>query len=70
MESLDRDGCHTIAICTATGGDWQVRWAFARVDDGPLEYADWQELDPAVIGDTVDAVLYLASQGRLKLRLV
>ena len=50
--------------------DWQVLRAFAMVDDGPLEDADWQETDPAVIGDTVDAVLHLASQGRLKLRLI
>ena len=70
VETMDRDGCHTVAICSATEGDWQVRWAFARADDGPLEDADWQELDPAEIGDTVDAVLYLASQGRLKLRLI
>ena len=70
VEPLDRDGCHTIAIRAAVEGDWQVRRAFTMVDDGPLEDADWQELDPAVIGDTVDAVLYLASQGRLKLRLV
>ena len=70
VETMDGAGCHTIAICTADSGDWQVRWAFARVDDGPLEDADWQETDPAEIGDVVDAVLYLASQGRLKLRLV
>ena len=70
VESMDRDGNHNIAICTAVEGDWQVRWAFARVDDGPLEYSDWQELDPAEIGDVVDAVLNLASQGRLKLRLI
>ena len=70
VETMYQDGNHTIAICTAVEWDWQVRWAFARVDDGPLEYADWRELDPAEIGDVVDAVLYLASQGRLKLRLV
>ena len=70
VETLDQDGCHKVAICTATEGDWQVRWAFARVDDGPLEGADWQETDPAVFGDVVDAVFYLASRGRLKLRLI
>ena len=51
LETLDRDDCHTVAICTATDGDWQ-------------------ETDPAEIGDVVDAVLNLASQGRLKLRLI
>ena len=70
VETMDRDGHHTIVICTATEGDWQVLRAFAMVDDGPLEDADWLEADPAEIGDVVDAVLYLASQGRLKLRLV
>ena len=70
VETMDRDGCHMVAICTAPDGDWQARWAFARVDDGPLEDANWQELDPAEIGDTVDAVFFLASQGRLKLRQV
>jgi hypothetical protein len=70
VETLDQDSCPKVAVCTATEGDWQVRWAFARADDGPLEDADWQETDPAEIGDTVDAVLYLASQGRLKLRLI
>ena len=40
------------------------------VDEGPLEDADWQERGTAEMGDTVDAVFYLASRGRLKLRLV
>jgi hypothetical protein len=70
VEAMGWDDCHTIAICTAVEWDWQALRAFARVDDGPLEDADWQELDPVVIGDVVDAVLYLASQGRLNLRLV
>ena len=70
VEAMGWDDCHTIAICTAVEWDWQALRAFAMVDEGPLEDADWQERGPAEMGDTVDAVFYLASRGRLKLRLV
>jgi hypothetical protein len=70
VETLDRDGCHTIAICTAAEGDWQVLRVFTMEDGAPPEDADWQELDPDEFNETVETVLSLADQGKLKLRLV